>query len=218
MAASESNVNHYETLGVAHDASADDIKRAYRRKAMEHHPDRDGGSAERAAEVNEAYRVLSDPELRARYDATGSATAPPSRDEKVLEGLLHLFRNALKKDLGDPVTALRQDLVNAKEKARNAAAACDRRIERLKSLQGRLTRKGDKPNHFAAIINDELLVAEKDRDHQAEMGEQVVEALRMLSEYSVKGMDDMTMFFELGQRLAVDPSRLWVNHSNTSGV
>lgn len=60
----------YAVLGVAAEASPDDIKRAYRRKAREHHPDA-GGDEERFKEVTRAYEVLSDPERRRRYDRFG---------------------------------------------------------------------------------------------------------------------------------------------------
>ncbi|MEL6891444.1 MAG: J domain-containing protein [Actinomycetota bacterium] len=64
--------SHYVTLSVPADASADSIREAYRRLAREYHPDRQLGSAagaDRMPEVNEAYRVLSDPVRRAVYDA-----------------------------------------------------------------------------------------------------------------------------------------------------
>ena len=59
--------NHYDTLGLKHDASTDDVKRAYRRLAMEHHPDK-GGTASKFNEINEAYAVLSDAAKRSEYD------------------------------------------------------------------------------------------------------------------------------------------------------
>src|SRR5215211_7447250 len=66
--------DYYTLLGVTRDASADDIKRAYRRLAREYHPDRnpDPAARERMTEINRAYEVLSDADRRARYDRFGS--------------------------------------------------------------------------------------------------------------------------------------------------
>ncbi len=65
----------YDVLGVDRNASADDVKRAYRRLAMEFHPDRNRGedAAERFKEINRAYEVLSDTEKRGAYDRFGHA-------------------------------------------------------------------------------------------------------------------------------------------------
>ncbi len=66
--------DYYEVLGVGKGASADDIKRSYRRLAMKHHPDKNPGNAEAEAkfkECAEAYEVLSDPDKRKRYDQFG---------------------------------------------------------------------------------------------------------------------------------------------------
>lgn len=68
--------DYYQVLGVARTASAEEIRSAYRKLAMKHHPDRnrdDKQAEERFKEVNEAYQVLSDAEKRARYDQLGSA-------------------------------------------------------------------------------------------------------------------------------------------------
>ena len=59
--------NYYQILGVGPDTSADDIKRAYRKLASQHHPDK-GGDTARFQEIQEAYAVLSDAGKRAAYD------------------------------------------------------------------------------------------------------------------------------------------------------
>jgi molecular chaperone DnaJ len=65
----------YEVLGVARNAGADDLKKAYRRLAMEYHPDRNKSedASDRFKEINRAYEVLSNDDLRARYDRFGHA-------------------------------------------------------------------------------------------------------------------------------------------------
>src|SRR5438552_4774073 len=67
--------DYYEVLGVQRDASADDIRRAFRKLARQYHPDvnKDEGTTGRFKEVNEAYEVLSDAEKRRQYDRFGHA-------------------------------------------------------------------------------------------------------------------------------------------------
>ena len=64
--------DYYDVLGVGKGASADEIKKAFRRQAVEHHPDR-GGDEAKFKELNEAYEVLKDTDKRKRYDQFGHA-------------------------------------------------------------------------------------------------------------------------------------------------
>lgn len=63
--------DYYEILGVAKGASDDEIKRAYRKLAQKHHPDKPGGDEKKFKEINEAYQVLSDKQKRGQYDQYG---------------------------------------------------------------------------------------------------------------------------------------------------
>ena len=67
--------DYYEILGVSRRADKEEIKRAYRRLARKYHPDvnKDPGAEERFKEINRAYEILSDPEVKARYDRFGEA-------------------------------------------------------------------------------------------------------------------------------------------------
>src|SRR6478736_5065292 len=68
--------DYYEVLGVARTATEVEVTKAYRKLAMQHHPDRNVGEPEaevRFKEVTEAYEVLKDPQKRSRYDQFGHA-------------------------------------------------------------------------------------------------------------------------------------------------
>lgn len=70
--------DYYETLGVSRDASEEEVRRAFRRLALEYHPDRnkDEGAEGQFKEINEAYQVLNDPEKRGVYDQFGHTGLP----------------------------------------------------------------------------------------------------------------------------------------------
>lgn len=108
--------NYYEVLGVARDASAEDIKRAYRKRAKELHPDTNADAdGEAMAELNVAYEVLGDAERRKLYDETGEGADPRKHLEaEAREGIAGIMLHHIqaREGNGDIMTAVQADLRN----------------------------------------------------------------------------------------------------------
>jgi curved DNA-binding protein len=65
-------MDYYSTLGVGRNASQEDIKKAYKKQSMQHHPDRTGGDDTKFKEINEAYQTLNNPQKKQMYDQFGT--------------------------------------------------------------------------------------------------------------------------------------------------
>jgi molecular chaperone DnaJ len=96
--------DYYEVLGISRDASADDVKGAYRRLALKYHPDKNPGdkaAEERFKEAAEAYEVLSDAQKRAAYDRHGHAAVEGGVGFRTADDVFGAFRDIFGGDLFD---------------------------------------------------------------------------------------------------------------------
>ena len=73
--------DYYQVLGISENATAEEIKKTYRKMAFQYHPDKNPGSEERMKEINEAYAVLSDQKKREAYDSLRQRYGPSARDQ-----------------------------------------------------------------------------------------------------------------------------------------
>lgn len=129
-------MNHYETLGVEKTASAEEIKRAYRKAASAAHPDRNGGDNSLMQAVNQANDVLGDPERRARYDESGDDGQPDSLEQRAVRQLTRFFDLVLEKE-GNLIALVREHMKYGED------AAIDE-VRSLRKKVDRLTRRRDK--------------------------------------------------------------------------
>lgn len=171
----------YDELDVKPDATADEIKRAYRKKAREKHPDK-GGSSDEFAPIARAYKVLSNPDLRLLYDATGQERRTPIEVE-VQNILTQVFNEALASEKDIEVTAfVRGRLETGARKIPELRKELEVRQVKLEAKRGKITSKGINIAHM--IIDGELknIAAQlANLDHQETVNKA---CLATLDEYS----------------------------------
>ena len=156
----------YELLGVARDASPEDIKAAYRRAAMEHHPDRnpdDPDAHDRFQAVQQAYETLSDPDKRAFYDQHGSAPGPQMDPEAALrEDAISIFMEAMNQSGPNPaqrdIIQLMEGVVMGKQMTlRQSLQQTESMIAKLEKVVGRIHRKeGAGPNVLSSFLEQDI--------------------------------------------------------------
>lgn len=135
----------YDILEVARDATEAEIRKAHRKAVLQHHPDK-GGDREAFDRVQKAYEVLSDPERRARYDATGDIDDPEAQMQREAIGLVVQVFDKVVKGLDpvhtDPVRKSQEHLGHGlgelKERVKQTKAA----QAKLEVVRDRLAAKG----------------------------------------------------------------------------
>lgn len=140
----------YKTLGVPRTASRDDVKKAYRKKAKQAHPDRAGGSNEQMSELNRAYALLEDPAKRARYDAGEDPDRPQRSIEEEAEAMILSAMEAVystHKDSDNLADALKKTLVVAENGMRQELAKADRAAKKANRVL-RCLKNGDRFRPF----------------------------------------------------------------------
>lgn len=193
----------YDELDLPKDASADQIKRAHRKGAMKHHPDR-GGKPEKFHAIQKAYEVLGDPARRKRYDETGEGDQAPDLRQMALDRLAQLLIGAIDHfpeiEAVDIVGEMRQLIHKAKTADLATIAAQKRQIVQRERALKRLRFKGGGANYFAQMI--EASIAEKrgnvvSGERQMELHE---EALKLLADYEYEvqqGTNHSAVFAQL---------------------
>lgn len=182
-------IDPYATLGVARDAAPDEIKKAFRAKAKNAHPDR-GGSPEKFAEIKKSELILLDPERRAQYDATGEIDEiePDQETARIFQLVAQILGELIadeshepsSHDLVDVITnALRRDI----EAKREQLGKIRRLTQRAARLGKRFRKKSGKGNALDGIVGGHVAAF---RRHEADLLEAIGDrqkAIELVSEY-----------------------------------
>lgn len=142
--------DHYQTLGVARDASQSEIRTAYRKAASEAHPDRPGGCAERMQAVNVAFEVLGNPERRAAYDRGEGEGSPDAIAREILRAI---FTEAISDDADDVLRYSLDKLHRSEIGAREKLLVQRNAIARMEKQRQRITAKGERDMYHSILEN-----------------------------------------------------------------
>lgn len=149
-------MNPYDVLGVAKEATADEIRVAFRRAASAAHPDRQGGDGERMAQVNEAYAVLADPERRKRFDESGETAAQPPLDAEAIGALADIFKQAIEQDEQGILEFARAMTRNTRQQIMGSQARAAAKRDSLTKKRQRVRVQGEVANIVHAIIDAQI--------------------------------------------------------------
>ena len=183
----------YETLGVAKDADAATVKRAYRRRARKLHPDVRGGDEEKFKELQRAYALLEDPATRARYDQVGDAAANPNplRDQAERQLALLFALCVAARGPNQPVldlvrSAVEHDIRDLKARLPQIDAEAKRMAKAFHEAAERLTRKDGGDSLLAeALRKSGDDAANSSKDARGEL-EKLAEMLKVLDEHQYR--------------------------------
>jgi DnaJ-class molecular chaperone len=199
-------VNYYTILGVFEDATAAQIKAAYRKLASKNHPDKLGGDGQaRMAAINQAYEVLSDPKRREAYDTLGEDDAPPL-EERAVANLQAMFNNWLNTEhiiCGDMVENMRDATKNAQSEFKDKGIQLRRKSNAMLKKASRIKGKGSEMfTVLAAHRSDELLKEAAKMDLEIEVSKRMLEILKTITDTAPDEESEdavLTMFATFGR-------------------
>lgn len=148
----------YDTLGVSNDATAEEIKSAYKKLAQQHHPDR-GGNKDIFLKIQEAYDALSTSERRQHYDATGEATMPPDQSlARIYNYLSAMMLQVIEQTDIDSVNLLevmRLTIISNRNNNESEANKVRTRIKKRERTIARMVKKNGGDNILVSLMESD---------------------------------------------------------------
>lgn len=151
-------MSHYETLGVPRDATAEEIKMAFRKKAQKAHPDKNNGDSSKMVALNRAYETLSDKDKREMYDRTGEDGKQPSVEDRAMQLVSQGFEAILDEDEipphANPIDLIKGSLAESIKRAKFEVKKCDAYIQKLNKRAARLKKKNKQGTNMWSFAID----------------------------------------------------------------
>ena len=152
-------MSHYETIGVHETATAEEIKKAYRERSKELHPDANDGDDKGFAKLAKAYKVLSDPEKRKKYDEKSIDTENNEAEQvnSIMAGLTLAFLEHAPSVKTESLTdfvkkQVKEQLGNAK----SAVTKLEKEIDRAENAKNRIVRKELGHNLILSVFENKI--------------------------------------------------------------
>lgn len=178
--------NPYDILGVAPDATSDEIRAAYRKASREAHPDREGGSTTAMTAINTAYDVLKDPARRKRFDETGDTNKVESLEVQAESMVMAILSELMGQELPslNLIDLAKKSLRNGLKSIDQGLRALDAEEVKTKKIKDRhRVRKEGSKDLFQLLVDTKLASIREARQTAAERKILVEAALALLADY-----------------------------------
>lgn len=190
----------YEILGIAQSATLEEVTRAYRKLARKHHPDR-AGDPETFKKVQFAYDVLSDPERRSHYDATGEADSVVDTQASEIAGLLsramfiavkHMLEKNMDLKSEDVIAFMDKGLANTIQEDQQNKIKLASVIAAYQEASPRFETKDSKENLLAQVAQAHAQKAQAEMDKLLHQMEMTLKAREVLKGYKYRHLAKLT--------------------------
>lgn len=181
-------MKHYNTLGVEPSSTPEQIKAAYKKKAMKHHPDK-GGDLATFQEIQKAYDVLSDPARKKLYDETGDDNEIPDRnllDLQILANLIAQIMEHIDPETFNLVDEIHKGLNNEIDKFTQYSIQFNSKIRKLQTAIDRLSLAESKRNIVAEILEGQIAKVKQDLAEIESSKETLTRIKTLLNGYTYK--------------------------------
>ena len=180
-------MNPYEELGLAKDATLEEIKTRFRQLAQIYHPDK-GGAEEVFIRIKLSYEILIDPLRRRNYDETGNTNQPfdtvkADATTEIANMVLALL-SQINPEADDLIVIMRRELVNRKNTLIEEQQNCHRHIAHLKKFEERIRIKTDGENVIAGFVTTQIARVNEDLARMKHRNEVIDAAQKILADYN----------------------------------